>query len=301
MSLDRFAWQAYPAAPAVDDTTTLTYSLISSIRGHAVTAGLIDIHCHILPGIDDGAPDWQEALAMARMAANDGIRTIVATPHQLGGYADNRPATIRARCTQFQQLLQQQGIPLRVLPGADVRIEPELAALLRKGDVLTLADNGRYVLVELPHETFFPLDTLIRQLVAIGVRAILSHPERNRAILRRPALVPELFAAGCLMQVTAGSLMGSFGPGIRQFAERLVVEGWVHFVATDAHGQRARRPLLRRAMEHIASLTDEATAWRLCSENPSAVVLGRQLTACPQAPRTSPRNQGGWFRWRRAS
>lgn len=266
-----------------------------------MTVELTDIHCHILPGLDDGAADWQEALAMAQLAARDGVRTIVATPHQLGGYSNNHPAVIRDRCSRLEQLLQQQGVPITVLPGADVRIEPELPAMVGKGEVLTLADNGRYVLVELPHETFFPLDGLVRQLAAINVRTILSHPERNRAILRRPEYASQLVAAGCLMQVTAGSLVGSFGPAIQRFAEHLVVEGLAHFIATDAHGQRARRPLLRRAMDYVSSLTDEATARCLCSENPAAVVLGREIAVRHQPPRSTLRSLSTWFQWRRAS
>jgi len=266
-----------------------------------VSTGLTDIHCHILPGIDDGAADWHEALAMAELAADEGIRAIVATPHQLGGYVDNRPAIIRSRSAQLQQLLAQKGIPITIYPGADVRIEPELPELIRSGQVLTLADNGRYMLLELPHETFFPLQSLLRRLAVLGVRGILSHPERNRAILRQPQLAEQIVEIGCLMQVTAGSLLGSFGPQVQRLAEWLIIEGLAHFVATDAHGSRSRRPLLGQAMDQVARLTDRETAWRLCVENPAAVVAGRGIRPNGPVERATPQRSRHWFPWRRAS
>ena len=136
----------------------------------------VDIHCHMLPGLDDGAHDWQESLAMAQLAVQDGIGLVVVTPHQLGNFAHNRGELIRQRTREFQGLLDHHGLPLRVVPGADVRIEPELLPKLRAGEVLTLADRGRYVLLELPHEVYFPLERLLGELERAGMVGILSHP-----------------------------------------------------------------------------------------------------------------------------
>jgi protein-tyrosine phosphatase len=258
----------------------------------------VDIHCHLLPGIDDGPADWAESLAMARMAANDGISTAVATPHQLGSYACNTGEQVRARCRELQGLLDREGIALRVLPGGDVRIEPDLVGKIRTGEVVTLADGRRYVLLELPHEIYFPLDRLLRSLHASGLVGILSHPERNLGILGQPEVVEPLVDAGCLLQVTAGSLVGTFGAQVRSFAESLVVQGFAHFIATDGHGVKSRRPLMRRAFARAAEIAGDRSAAELCSENPRRVVAGEVVAPGRRAPRRG--TWGGWLRWGKA-
>ncbi len=260
---------------------------------------LVDVHCHILPGIDDGPADWTESLAMARLAVADGISTVVATPHQLGSYGWNVGEAIRACCRHLQELLHQHGIPLRVLPGADVRIEPDLVGKIGAGEVVTLADHRRHVLLELPHEVYFPLDRLLRDLHAAGLVGVLSHPERNQGILARPQVVESLVDAGCLVQVTAGSLAGTFGPRIKSFAEWMVVEGWVHFIATDAHGPKSRRPLLSRAFERVAEIAGQPKAWELCSGNPGRVVAGQMVHRGRRGPKRF--GLADWFGWGKAS
>ncbi len=260
-----------------------------------------DIHCHLLPGIDDGASDWAVSLAMARMAVDDGFATIIATPHQLGRSAQNRGDTIRQLTVELGRRLQDHGIPLDVLPGGDVRIEPNLVRLLRSGDVLSLADRRRHVLLELPHDVFFPLDGLLGRLQAQGIVGILSHPERNLGILARPEVLGPLVDRGCLLQITAGSLVGSFGPEIQRFTHWMVGQGLVHFVSTDAHGVRRRRPLLRRAFDCVAELADWETAVDVCCRNPSAVAEGRPVTLPTRYPRRSGwAGLTDWFRRKRA-
>ena len=258
----------------------------------------VDIHCHLLPGVDDGAASWEESLAMAQLAVADGISTVVVTPHQLGSYACNGGDMIRAGCRQLQDLLDRHGVPLGVLPGADVRIEPDLTAKIRAGDALTLADRRRHVLLELPHELYLPLDRLLGELQRAGLVGILSHPERNLGLLGRPRLAESLVDAGCLMQVTASSLVGTFGPEVRDFAEWLVDRGLVHFVATDAHGSKSRRPLLRRTFERLVELARRQAALELCCDNPARVVAGEDVAPGRRSfkgPRLA-----GWFRRRKA-
>lgn len=259
---------------------------------------MIDIHCHMLPAIDDGAASWDDSLAMAEMAVRDGIKTIITTPHQLGNFSGNRGDTIRDLTSEFQELLDQHEIPLTVLPGADVRIEPEMIAGIRAGDVLTLADRRRHVLLELPHEVYLPLDRLLDDLRAARLVGILSHPERNRGILTRPDVLGPLVDAGCLMQVTAGSIVGTFGPQIQQFAQRLVSDGLVHFLATDAHSPRSRRPLMRRALQQVAALVGREAAHELCCRNPSFVAAGRDVP--PGRARWARRGLRRWFSWSKA-
>jgi protein-tyrosine phosphatase len=254
----------------------------------------VDIHCHMLPGIDDGAKDWNESLGMARLAIDDGITTVIVTPHQLGGFRPNDGDRIRRLTEELQERLTAACVPLAVLPGADVRIEADMIELVSRGDVLTLGDHRRHVLMELPHELYLPLEPLLERLSRLQMVGILSHPERNEGILRRPDVLPPLVDAGCLMQVTASSLCGAFGRACQQLAERIVAEGLVHFIASDAHGSRSRRPMMRRAFERVAELTDEATAIDLCGRNPELVARGQAVS--PGRRSMSIRKRGWWRR-----
>lgn len=260
----------------------------------------IDTHCHMLPGVDDGAGTWDDALAMARLAVADGIATTVVTPHQLGANRQLDGPTIRAKTAHLQQFLNQNDVPLAVLPGAEVRIEPDLIDLVREGQVLTLADRGRYVLLELPHEVYLPLDDLLADLRRAGLTAILAHVERNHGILANPTVVAPLLEAGCLLQVTACSLTGSFGPDVEKLASRLVQQGQVHFVATDAHGARMRRPQMREAFRRAIELAGYQAACDLFYHHPAAVLEDRPIRRRVQPPAPKRSGLARWFRWSRA-
>jgi protein-tyrosine phosphatase len=243
-----------------------------------MTISFSDIHCHLLPGVDDGARDWDESLAMSRLAVADGMTTMIATPHQLGSFADNRAPQIRALTAELQQRLSAADIPLQVLPGGEIRIESGLLEQLDGDQVLTLGDHRRHVLLELPHEEYVPIETLLGDLAARQLTMILAHPERNGGLLTNPELIEPLVDAGCLMQVTAGSLCGILGPEPQQMAEWMVERGLVHFMSTDSHGVRTRRPLMGRAFERLCELADERTAHDLCSRFPGRVAAGRSVT-----------------------
>lgn len=214
---------------------------------------------------------------MAKMAAADGITTIICTPHQCGNYACNRGDEVRVAVEDLRSALDKAGIPLAVLAGADVRIESDLMEQIASGDVLSLADCRRHVLLELPHELYIPLEPVHAALKSAGMVGILSHPERNQGIIDRPELVRPLVEMGILMQITAGSLMGTFGESIRKLSEELLTQGLVHFIATDAHGLRSRRPLMRRAFDRAVELVGESCALAICSRNPQAVALGEEV------------------------
>lgn len=240
-------------------------------------ASFTDIHCHIVPGIDDGARDEAEALAMAAAAVRDGTATVIATPHQLGGNAHVTAADIRSGVAMLNEALRRAAIPLDVLPGADVRIEPELPALLRRGDVVTLADRGRHVLLELPHDAYVPLGPLLDSLRKQGLTGILSHPERNKAMQARPDTVAEVVRDGGLIQITAGSLTGGFGNSARTLAEMCVRRRLVHFVASDAH-DTTRRPFgLAAARDVVTKLADQRVTDAVTLENPTRVAAGESI------------------------
>ena len=251
----------------------------------------IDLHCHILPAIDDGAADRAEALAMARLAVADGITTMVATPHQLGSFTYHGEQ-IQAQVEAFQRVLDQEGVALRILPGAEVRIEPglverELVTRLKNGELLTLAGRGRHVLMDLAEREYVPLDRLLAELAAGGMTAILAHPERNREILARPELLQPLVEAGCLLQMTAGSLLGEFGAEVQQLAERLLRQAAVQLVASDAHHIHFRRPLLAEAFARVTQIIGVEAAQAVCQNNPVSIIAGRAVVSFARAARSS--------------
>jgi protein-tyrosine phosphatase len=242
----------------------------------------IDIHCHILPGLDDGPVAWEESLEMAEMAAADGIVAIVATPHQLGNHPDVTAKNIRIQTARLQSLLVQRGIGLELLPGADVRIDPDLPGKILHDQVLTLADRRNHVLLELPHELYIPLDRLLGNLRSAGLTGILSHPERNQGIINQPKILSNLVNQGCLLQVTAGSLTGMFGSRIQNFAEFMIDGGFVDFIASDAHGTKSRTPLLSQAFDRVVKLAGYDKAIDMFCRNPARVYAGSPIT--PRGP-----------------
>jgi protein-tyrosine phosphatase len=242
---------------------------------------MIDLHSHFLPGIDDGAPDLDTALEMARIAVADGVEIQACTPHILPGLYHNTGPQIRVATRKLQDHLDDNGIPLRLVTGADAHMSPDLVDGLRSGRVLSLADT-RYVLVEPPHHVV-PLrlvDSFFGMLLA-GYVPILTHPERLSWISSHYASIERLFHGGVLMQLTAGSLIGAFGRGPRYWAERMLDEGRVHILASDAHSVGRRRPNLGRGYE--------AAAARVGEEEAALMVLGRpQLILADEPPSRLP-------------
>jgi protein-tyrosine phosphatase len=260
----------------------------------------VDIHCHLLPGIDDGARSWDEAREMAQIAVAGGIGTIIATPHQGGTFAHNQADVICQRVQECQSLLDDLNIPLSVLPGADVRIGSDLMRDIVRGSALTLANHRRHLLLDLPHERYAPMESLVSDLANAGIATILSHPERNQGLLKKRELVEQLVDRGCLMQVTAGSLLGTFGPKCQDLAVWMLARGLVHFVATDAHGMHSRRPLLERAYEKLVEMVGRAEAVELCCRNPARVAAGETVTPGRRVVRVQ-EHLARWFRRKSAA
>jgi protein-tyrosine phosphatase len=238
-----------------------------------------DLHCHLLPGIDDGPRNWEASLALARLAAAEGIHTIVATPHQLGRYEGNTREHILELTMEAQDRISKAGLELSILPGADVRIQENLEQLVRERRVVTLADRHVHLLLELPHGQVLPLANLIHQLNRQGVDCILSHPERNDHLQQNPEVLRPWVQQGCLVQVTSGSITGQFGPKARALCRWLFRENMVHVVATDAHDVTHRPPLLRQAYRTVCRWAGVARARKVFVENPNAVVLGKAVDA----------------------
>ena len=238
----------------------------------------IDIHCHCLAGVDDGPATMDEALALCRGLVDDGVTVVVATPHQLGRFSDcNEVSQIREAVSVLNEQLRCSEIPLTVMPGGDVRVDERICQLLEADKVLTLADGGRYILLELPHEIFINIEPLLVGLASLGVQAIISHPERHRVLSKQPNLLLKWLAEGVYLQVTAGSLLGRFGSAAQKAAWHFLASGWVSFIATDAHDLHGRRPLMRAAFEQISVQLGRAVARQVCVENPLRILEGKDI------------------------
>ena len=232
---------------------------------------MIDLHNHLLPGIDDGAPDMETSLALARIAVDDGVTHMVCTPHIHPGRYENTPAIIADVLTTFRKALAEAGIALKVACASEVRVGPELLAPDVADRVPFLGDwKGRPVLLlELPHEAV-PVgsEKLTRYLLDRGIQPLIAHPERNKGLMNQPTRLRPFLQQGCLLQVTAGSLTGRFGARAQALAEELLAAGQVTILATDAHNVRHRPPLLHEGFEAAAAIVGEASARRLVQQNP---------------------------------
>ncbi len=257
---------------------------------------MIDLHCHMLPGIDDGAPDMDTALAMARLAADDGIELLACTPHIYPGLYENTGPDIRRRVGELQAAIDNAGITLKLTLGADTHLAPDLVSALNNKRVPTLADS-RYFLLEPPHHVQPPrLEDMVFSLLSAGYVPLITHPERLTWISRAYPLFARLVEQGAWMQITAGSLTGRFGPAAQTWGERFLTDGLAHLLATDGHSVRGRPPLLAEGRLAAARLIGDDAATDLVVTRPRAVVENLPPEHC--VPPTRPeRRQGGWRQW----
>jgi protein-tyrosine phosphatase len=244
---------------------------------------MIDIHSHILPGLDDGARSWEEALKMARLAVEDGIRIMVATPHLFPGRSNdmegvNDKPAIRARIEEFKEKLSQEQIPLEIMPGCDVHLCLRALDLLEEDRIYTINDTRSYILLELPDMSFPPgMEDICFRLQSKGITPVITHPERHFLILEMPDKLKRLLDLGCLAQITASSILGRFGRRIARFTRDLLKKGYVHVVASDAHDTRKRPPVMRRAVEEAARIVGKDRAWDMVTTIPDRIIKGEPL------------------------
>jgi protein-tyrosine phosphatase len=243
---------------------------------------VIDLHSHILPGIDDGARSLEEARELARLAVREGVTAIAATPHVRADYPTT-PERMERGVSELQRDFGDQGIRLEVVRGGEVDIE-RLSALSEADlERFTLAGGGRYLLLEFPYFGWpLALDAAVATLVGLGLTPVLAHPERNATVQERPSRLGGLVAAGALVQVTAGSLAGAFGRSSRNAARALVASGLVHVLASDAHSPDARDAGLAAGVE---ALEDAGLAAYLTEETPAAIVAGEEVGRTPRRRR----------------
>lgn len=231
---------------------------------------MIDIHAHILPGMDDGPVSIEESLAICRMAAADGIKNIVATPHVYPGIYNNGRKKILDKVGQLNRLVKEEGIGLEILPGADIHLTPELFLQIENGDLMGI-NNTSYLLIELPEILPVRCAELIFDLKAKGYTPIISHPERNHDIQRNPDRLRRLIDMGALAQLTAMSLTGGFGYIAKRSARSLLEQGLIHIIATDTHSPDKRPPILSRAVKMAGRIVGEGVAYSMVYNTPMRI------------------------------
>ncbi len=246
---------------------------------------MFDLHNHCLPGLDDGARDGEESLAMARIAVEDGIEGVVCTPHWARGSFENKRDGTLAAVAAFKEELAARKIPLKVYPGAEIRLDFDVLAAIESGEILTVNDNGRFVLIELLPDILPPnLENVFWSLQGRRIRPIISHPERNPALRRDPARLFKWVEMGVLTQVTAASLLGSFGEEVRRFTIMLLEHRMAHIIATDSHGLGVRAPRLSIGYEEAARIVGHEAALQMVHETPRRVIEGETVLAPDPVP-----------------
>lgn len=246
---------------------------------------MIDLHNHILPGIDDGSPDLEHSLAMAMMAVNDGITALACTPHIYPGVYNNDTNSINAATEKLAVALRQEGIELKLHFAADAHLVPNMIERLRDGTIPTF-NGGRYFLLEFPHHGRLPnYRQYVFNLLAAGYVPLITHPERLHWMDDSAYQeMLEMAKGGAWMQVTAGSVLGHFGKRAKYWAMRMLDDGVVHVLATDAHNATGRAPKLAQAVHEASLRVGKEEAMRQVLDRPRAVLDNAPPASVPPVP-----------------
>ena len=253
---------------------------------------MVDVHCHILPGLDDGPKTINDALWMCSIAAEDGISTVVATPHMLNGIYDVKPSDIFAAVERLNESCRARGLSIKILPGADIYIDSDLPRLLAKEQLMTIANRFSHIMLELPEESVPDhLNDLLFELQLAGVTPVISHPERNYAIQQDIRLLYKLVDAGNLTQITAGALTGTFGSTVQKTAIQIIKAGLAHLIASDAHDTQRRIPQLSGARKLVEQLLSPEEADLMTSGRARDIINGKYVPI----PEVEPPRRKGFF------
>ncbi|WP_299093702.1 CpsB/CapC family capsule biosynthesis tyrosine phosphatase [uncultured Metabacillus sp.] len=243
---------------------------------------MIDIHSHILPGVDDGAQTVEDAINMAKLAVEEGVTKIIATPHHQNGKYVNRKQDILEKVVELNNILQNENIPLEVLPGQETRIYGELLEDLDKEDILPL-NHSHYLFIELPsgHVPRYT-EKLLFDIQLKGFTPVIVHPERNSELIENPEILFNLVKKGSLTQVTAGSITGHFGKKIQKFSMQLIETNQTHFISSDAHNISTRSFRMRESISVVEKEFGRQAVY-FFHENAELLIHGK--TVYKQEPR----------------
>lgn len=255
---------------------------------------MIDIHSHILPNLDDGARDLEESLNLCRMAEQDGVRTIVATPHMMEDHYDYDPEVIVLKFAELSHFVKKARLDLEILIGAEVHIRPDLVQRIMDRKVLTLNNTGRYILLELPFQVIPPhTKEIIFELMLKRITPIIAHPERISEAQEDPNKIYDFISQGALAQVTAQSFTGKFGSKAKKCAMRLVEHNLAHIIASDTHSIDLRPPGLTEAVRIVSKIIGEDAALDMVTTTPLKVIMGESIGYLPEPARI--KSNSFWF------
>lgn len=240
---------------------------------------MIDLHAHILPGLDDGARDMEDALGLAELALEGGVDTLVATPHsnQEGRYENYDTPQLRAVYRRLKDELKKENLPLKLLLGMEIFASDDLREKITEG-ALTGLNQTSYYLVEFPFECDpYWIGECLEEILDLGKTPLIAHPERYACVQDYPALVYEWLRMGCLSQVNKGSLFGKFGRRPHQAVHVLLDNGLATCVASDAHRPYMRTTYMADTREYLEERYGEGTAYYLLEKNPEDIIYGRAI------------------------
>jgi protein-tyrosine phosphatase len=238
---------------------------------------LADMHCHLLAGLDDGPTSDEEALAMCLSAYTEGVRLVAATAHQNDRWKAVTPDKIRQSTENLTQRLWQANLPLTVFPTAEVMVFPGMETAWQEHKLLSFADRGKYLLVEMPQKLFVDLRPIARRFQKLGVHLVLAHPERQPELLHETGQIESLIDEGCLVQVSSGSITNSENGQDLRAIKKWFQRGVVHLLGSDGHSPKKRPPKMAEAYNQIVRWTESAVADRICSTNGLAIFQGLRL------------------------
>lgn len=240
---------------------------------------MIDLHCHLLPGVDDGSKDLATSLQLARDAVANGVTYALLTPHHMNGVYMNHKKDVLAQTKAFQQALDDQQISLTVFPGQEVRINGDLLDALANDDILFADEDNQYLMLEFPDDDVPTYTTeMIFELQQRGIIPVIVHPERNTKIMKHPEILYQLLTKGCLSQITASSYVGTFGEKVGSFSRQLIEAGQGYIFASDAHHLPGRKYEMREAFEKLSREFGNEIAEKY-EANAKAIVNGEFVPA----------------------
>lgn len=239
---------------------------------------MIDIHCHILPAFDDGAANLSESMAMARMAVSSGVTTIVATPHFPGEASSlRRIKSLLERYDRLNLAINQENLPLKLYPGAEIRCLPETPQLAARHALPTIG-NSNYLLTEFYfNEPASYMTQMLETLMELGYGIVLAHPERYMAVQQDPQLARRWFEKGCILQLNKGSLLGAFGGRVQLAADQILDQGLAHLIASDAHGSDRRTTHMGALTQLVEKRCGREYAQILLERNPGRILEDRPM------------------------